>query len=193
MIDNLNKWNEAIAYLDNEDRESALFIFRSLYKKGMLQSARMIAIIYETASEFDELQDYEKALRWYEISAYEAKDIMGYIGLSKIYFYGLGVDIDLDNSLRLLEKIEGSGYHLVHFFKGKVLMSKSTEGFTLDSAKKEFETAYKKGNLVSLLYLSEIAKKERKNFLAFKYRFIGFFKLLFALYKNTNDEFSNDI
>ena len=48
--------------------------------------------------------DYEKALKYYEIAAYEYHHARAYYGLARLYYYGLGVKADHEQAIRHFQK-----------------------------------------------------------------------------------------
>lgn len=183
------KWDKALFHLDKNDRESALFLFRRLYEDGYKAAARMIAAIYEGSSSNDNLQDYSKAYQWYEKSAFEADDIMGYVGLARLYFYGLGVPKDNVKALSFLEELKNHDHHIIDLLKGKIFLDE--ERYTV--ASKFLNDSKDKGNIVAILYLSALYKKQGKIIKAKKYKVIGVLKWFFAWYKNEHSEYVNDL
>lgn len=187
------EWEKAVNYLEANNRESALFIFRSLYNNGFEAAARMIALIYETPSDSDSLQDYTKAKKWYEISAYDVGDIIGFIGLAKIYFYGLGVEKNNGKALDFLKSIEGNDFHIAYLLEGKILLDGINGVEYLDLAEDAFQKSYERGNIVSMFYLAKIAKLKGKYFGYLRFQIGGIVKSFTALYNNPSNEFANDV
>lgn len=183
------KWDKALSLHDRGERESALFLFRRLYEEGYKAAARMIAAIYEENSSNDDLQDYKKAYQWNEKSAFETGDIMGYVGLARAHFYGLGVPKDNTIALSFLEELKNHDHHIIDLLKGKIFLDE--ERYTV--ASKFLNDSKDKGNIVAILYLSALYKKQGKIIKAKKYKIIGVLKWFFAWYKNEHSEYVNDL
>lgn len=183
------KWDRALSLLDDNDRQSALFLFRRLYEDGHQAAARMIAAIYEGNSSDDNLQDCSKAYQWYEKSAYEAGDIMGYVGLARAHFYGVGVPKDNAKALSFLEELKNHDHHIIDLLKGKIFLEE--ERYTV--ASKFLNDSRNKGNIVAIIYLSALYRKQGKIMKSKKYKIIGVLKWFFAWYKNEHSEYVNDL
>lgn len=183
------RWDKALFHLDRDERESALFIFRKLFEEGHGVAARMIGAIYEESSINDNLQDYKKAYKWYEKSAYEAEDIIGYVHLARAHFYGFGVSKDRVKALSFLNELENHEHHIIDFLKGKILLDDER----YDESAVYLHQAKSKGNIVAYVYLSELYRRQGKLIKAKKYKLIGFLKGFFALYKNEHSEYANDL
>lgn len=183
------KWDKALLYYDRGERQSALFLFRRLYDEGHKAAARMIAAIYEENSSNDDLQDYKKAYQWNEKLAYGAGDIMGYVGLARAHFYGLGVPKDNVKALSFLEELEHHEHHIIDLLKGKIFFEE--ERYTV--ATKFLNKSKEQGNIVAILYLSELYRRQGKFIKAKKYKLIGIIKGFFSLTKNEHSEYANDL
>lgn len=81
-----------------QNLEQALQYFLDTSDEGDMKGARWVGIVYE------EQNDYENAAKYYQLAA-DRGDITGTIDLANLYKEGLGVELDIEKSVALLQSI----------------------------------------------------------------------------------------
>jgi uncharacterized protein len=116
------KIKNAISIFRAETADIALREFVRLVDDGCDEAFAFVGAIYEYGGEKVN-QDYEKALFYYEQSVERYGAVEAYLGLARIYYYGLGVKRDcckaLDYCKTLLEETDNM---YANYVVGKMYM-----------------------------------------------------------------------
>ncbi|MFZ5698074.1 MAG: tetratricopeptide repeat protein [Pseudomonadota bacterium] len=99
-------------------------------------------------------RDYVKARYYYEQSVQRIGSVAAYLGLIRIYYYGLGIDRDYEKAFEyclLLSKSDNNPY--ANFYIGRMYMDGDGIEKDIETAKEYFRKAWSRDYVFGLTYL----------------------------------------
>ena len=148
-----NKLKNAIINFGIETADTALREFINLIDDGCDEAYAFVGAIYECGGK-NVNQDYEKALFYYEQSVERYGAVEAYLGLVRIYYYGLGVVRDYCRAFEYCTTlIEETDNMYANYMIGKM----SKDGYCVEKdpnkAKEYFTKAWRLGYVFGLTNL----------------------------------------
>lgn len=113
------RWSKAVDAFRDGDKAGALYIFLALAKDGSKAAYAEIGNIYEIGGGGIN-QDFEKAQQWYKKSIDEADDVLGYIGLGRLYYAGKGVKQDFEKAFWYFSQTENNEKPVTFLMLGRM-------------------------------------------------------------------------
>lgn len=160
------KVQKAIDLFTNDTAGLALTEFNKLIDQGYDEAFSFVGNIYECGGKDVEC-DYEKARFYYEQSLERTGSVAAYLGLIRIYYYGLGIEKDCCKALEYCSiLVEEINHPHANFFIGKMYMEGCCVEQNLDQAKEYFMNAWEQGYVFGLTYIALIEQKSGYKFRA---------------------------
>jgi len=158
-----------------------------LIDDGLDEAYAFVGAIYEFGGK-DVKIDYEKARFYYEKSIEKFGAVESYLGLARIYFYGLGVEKDYCKAFELYQVLsEDNDNMFANYMLGKMYV----EGLCVDQnyilAKEFFNKSWNKGYVFSLTQIAALEKVLGNRFKSWILRAKAGLKAFFIERKNIND------
>lgn len=182
-----SKLQKAIDNFDVNNAGASLSEFLTLLDEGYDLAYSFLGNIYEFGgANLD--KDYIKARFYYEQCVERRGSVSAYLGLTRIYFYGLGVERDCCKALEYSKVIsEELDDPFAHYFLGRIFMDGCCDGKDIVKAKVFFKKSWGLGYVMGLSYLG-IAEQQSGNFiLGMYYRFKAGVLALRIIAKDPND------
>ena len=98
--DELTLWEDAIRLVSETKYDQAIYLYKSMAKKGVYEALVEIGRLYEMPSS----QNFEKAAGYYQKAIDFSDDVYAYTALGRLYFFGVGVPQDYIKSKQLYLK-----------------------------------------------------------------------------------------
>lgn len=154
----------AVQLTNSGNYREAVPLLMKLIDNGETVANCYLGIIYECGGS-DVSTNYEYA-RFYYARAAEDGWIDGHIGLGRIYYYGLGVDQDLEGAFTRFERIDQAGIAspIADFYLGQMLYLGEGVKKDVGRARLYLTRSLKCGYVWSQYLLAAIDKSERKYF-----------------------------
>lgn len=154
-----SKLRRAMDAFSTENAATALEEFVRLIDEGCDEAFAFVGAIYEFGGK-GVPRNFYKARFYYEQSAERFGAVEAYLGLVRIYFYGLGVERDCSKVYEYCSMLsEDTGSMYADFFIGRLYM----EGCYLEQdfveAERRFYSAWRKGYVFALTYLGFLEQK----------------------------------
>jgi len=178
---------EALSYFGKNNADVALNKLLELIDDGLYEASSYVGLIYEHGAN-NVICNYEKAKFYYEQSIEQFGATDAYLGLIKIYYYGLGLERDYCKANEyctiLLEK-DNNGY--ADFIIGKMYMEGHCFIKNYDKARIHFNKAWDKGYVFALTFLGFLEQKKGNKLRGIALRIKAGFAAYMIAIKNTND------
>jgi TPR repeat protein len=158
MLQLLNQFQETIA---RRDVGNILNCMRSLADRGHIFSSPDVAQLYEAGQSPVE-QSLELAFNWYERSAYEEGDKVGFFGLGRFYFDGRYVEKDTNKSTQLFTQAAALGQIEASILAGFSYLGSRGAKRDLQKAEDVLAPAAEKGYIAAFFLLARVAKARHK-------------------------------
>lgn len=147
------KIQNAINNFGIEAADTALREFIKLIDDGCDEAYAFVGAIYECGGE-NVNQDYEKALFYYEQSVERYGAVEAYLGLVRIYYYGLGVERDCCKAFEYCTTlVEETDNMYANYVIGKMYMDGCCVEKDSSKAKEYFTKAWESGYVFGLTSL----------------------------------------
>lgn len=143
------------------DVRGMLDLWKAVANDGLWQLCARIGEFYERGSDGVAVNQAE-ALRWYRKAVFEGDDPAGHVALARAYFNGKGVERDLDQARRHIERGLFYGSPEAAIYMGLMHFSGVTTPASLDDARRMFEAASSKGYPYARMMLANIAMRNFK-------------------------------
>lgn len=153
----------AIADFSKITADEALSEFLALIDLGCDQAFSFVGNIYECGGR-NVGRDYAKARFYYEKSVETVGSVAAYLGLIRLYYYGLGVESDYKKAFEyccnLSEKTDDP---YANFYLGRMYMDGCFVAKDLEKAMHYFKRSWGKGYVFGLTYLGICFQKKGRN------------------------------
>ena len=181
------KWHEAVQLFEKGDMAGALFLFKSIANEGEKAAYSEIANIYQLGGE-GVPQDFKQAHDWHKKAIDEADDVLGYIGLSRLYYYGAGVEQDYNKAFWYLSQTSENEKPITHLLLGKMYhLGHGTEKDVL-KAEKYYKKAAESNYAFAYKFLSILEQEKRHTIKSISYKIKSFLTGLFILLTSGRDD-----
>lgn len=179
--------NQAIGIFSRETADEALVEFMKLVNQGCNEALSFVGNLYECGGRNVE-RDCSKAKFYYERAVESAGSIAAYLGLVRIYYYGLGVEKDCCRALEYCEVlIREAGHPYASFYVGKIYMEGCCVEKDLNKSKKYFKDSWRQGYVFGLTYLGLVEQESGYKIIGWLYRIKSGIMAYFIARNDIND------
>jgi TPR repeat protein len=158
LLQLLNEFQETIA---RRDIGSILDSMKALADRGHSFTSADVAQLYEVGQNPVE-QSLDLAFNWYERSAYEEGDKVGYFGLGRFYFDGRYVEKDTNKSTQLFTQAAALGLIEANILAGFSYLGSRGAKRDLQKAEEFLVPAAEMGYIAAFFLLARVAKARHK-------------------------------
>ena len=181
------KLQKAINLFDRGTADLALAEFTKLIAQGCDEAFSFVGNLYEFGGRNVE-RDYSKARFYYEQSVERVGAVAAYLGLTRIYYYGLGVERDCSKALEYCMPLSGEADHpYAHFYMGRMHMEGCCVDKDIEIAKDFFEKSWRGGYVFGLTYLGIAEQQSGHKLLGWFHRIKAGLLAFIVSLKNIND------
>ncbi len=161
---------KAMDLFSRNTADLALAEFTKLIDQGYDEAFSFVGNLYECGGRNVEC-DYSKAKFYYEQSVERTGAVAGYLGLIRIYYYGLGVERDCCKALEYCTVLSEEVDHpYANFYIGMMYMEGCCVEKDVEKSKEYFKKAWKEGYVFGLTYLGIANQKTGHNLRGWLYR-----------------------
>lgn len=161
---NNQKILEAIKIFSHDNADIALEAFIKLIDEDCDEAYAFVGAIYEFGGKMVE-KDYIKARFYYEQSVERFGAVEAYLGLIRIYYYGLGTSKDCCKVLEYcMILVEDKDDAYANYFIGQLYLDGCCVNKDLIKAKKYFMKAWERGYVFGLTKLGVVEQNIGNNF-----------------------------
>ncbi len=147
------KLRQAMRLFSKGTADLALVEFKKLIDEGCDEAYSFVGNLYAVGGN-NVARDYEKARFYYEQSIERVGSVAAYIGLIRIYYYGLGVERDCGKALRYCQVlVEKENHPQANFYIGKMHMDGCGVERDVEKSKDFFRRSWDRGYVFGLTYL----------------------------------------
>lgn len=164
----LHLLTEFEATIARRDVISILNNMKALTERGHRFTSADVAQLYELGQKPVELS-LELAFNWYQRSAYEEGDRVGYFGLGRFYFDGRYVAKDTNKSTQLFKQAAAMGSIEAHILAGFSYLGSRGATRDLQQAENYLLPAAAKGYIAAFFLLARVALARHKYLSAAKF------------------------
>lgn len=178
---------EAADYFSHDNAETALEKCIKLIDDGYDEAFAFVGAIYEIGGH-NVTKDYDKARFYYEQSVERFGATEAYLGLVRIYYYGMGVEKDYCKAFEYCTILSEDADNVYgNFLIGKMYTDGHCVDKNLDKAKEFFKKAWDKDYVFGLTYLGLLEQHLGHNIKGWMFRIkAGFISYKIAR-KNISD------
>lgn len=162
--------NGAMSLFSRDTADEALSEFLDLIDLGCDEAFSFVGNLYECGGR-NVRRDYLKARFYYEQSIERVGSVAAYLGLIRIYYYGLGVECDYRKAFEycsILANEENDPY--ANFYLGKMYMGGLYVDENIKEAMVYFDRSWGGGYVFGLTYLGLCSQKDGRLFKGWIYR-----------------------
>lgn len=152
---------KAMRLFSRDTADQALDEFIKLIDQGCDEAYSFVGNLYECGGH-NLACDYAKAKFYYEQSVERVGSLAAYLGLVRIYYYGLGVERDCCKALeycKILVEDDDEDDHRINFYTGKIYMEGCCGRQDVEKSKDYFRKAWNRGYVFGLTYLGMAEQK----------------------------------
>ena len=168
----LTEFQETIARRDVKDILNSM---KALAERGHHFTSADVAQLYELG-QFPVELSLELAFNWYERSAYEEGDKVGYFGLGRFYFDGRYVEKDTIKSTQLFTQAAALGLIEANIFAGCSYLGSRGAKRDLQKAENILLPAAEKGYVAAFFLLARVARARHKYLTAARFWFKSIYR-----------------
>lgn len=178
---------EAIDCFGHDNADIALKKFLNLIDDGCYEASAFVGAIYEYGGEGVN-RDYIKARFYYEQSVECFGAVEAYLGLIRIYYYGLGIVNDYCKALNLCEiLLEENDNKFACFIKGKMYLYGYCVARDFNKSEEYFKRAWEQGYVFGLTYLGILEQYKGNKLKGLILKIKAGFRAFIIARKNIND------
>lgn len=178
---------EAIGCFSHDNADIALKKFLILIDDECYEASAFVGAIHEYGGKGINC-DYTKAKFYYEQSVEKFGAVEGYLGLIRIYYHGLGIEVNYCKVLELCETLtEDSNNQYALFIMGKMNLFGYCVSRNFIKAEEYFTKAWNKGYVFGLTYLGILEQYKGNKFKGFILKMKAGFSAYMIGRKNIND------
>ncbi len=185
-----DRWEIVKKTYNNGDMAGALYLLRKMADEGVAPTAfAAIGNIYEVGGGGVE-QDSKKAKHWFHRAICEANDIDGYFGMARLYYFGLGVDINYKKVLEYYQFIEEESVKpepFVYCAIGRMYQLGQGVDINFGIAKKYYQEGIALGSVQALAALGRLEIQSGNIFLGCYLRIKATLQAVSIFIKNKSD------
>ena len=161
---------KAIDLFGRDTADLALAEFKILIDQGYDEAFSLVGNLYECGGRNVEC-DYAKARFYYEQSVERVGAVAAYLGLIRIYYYGLGVERDCCKAIEYCKFLAKEADHpYANFYIGRMYMEGCCMDKDLERSKEFFKKAWDRGHVFGLTYLGIVEQKTGHRLRGWLYR-----------------------
>ncbi len=181
------KLRKAMDLFGRDTADLALAEFMKLIDQGYDEAFSFVGNLYECGGRNVE-SDYSKARFYYEQSVERVGAVAAYLGLIRIYYYGLGVERDCCKAFEYCTLLlEEADHPYANFYMGKMYMEGCCVDKDIEKSKEFFERAWRSDYVFGLTYLGIAEQKSGHKLLGWLYRIKAGILAFRISRKNIND------
>lgn len=164
------KLRKAMELFSHGTADLALAEFTKLIDQGYDEAFSFVGNLYECGGRNIE-RDYSKAKFYYEQSIERIGAVAAYLGLIRIYYYGLGVERDCCKALEYCTVLaEEADHPYANFYIGKMYMEGCCVKKDIEKSKEFFKKAWERDYVFGLTYLGIANQKSGHKLRGWLYR-----------------------
>lgn len=150
---------KAMDLFSHDSADQALAEFVKLIDQGNDEAFSFVGNLYESGGRNVE-RDYSKAKFYYEQSVERVGAVAAYLGLVRIYYYGLGVERDCCKAFEYCTVLaEEADHPYANFFIGRMYMEGCCVDKNIEKSKEFFKKAWDQDYVFGLTYLGIAEQK----------------------------------
>lgn len=178
---------EAVEIFGHNTADTALVEFKKLIDEGCDEAFAFVGAIYEYGGK-NINHDYVKAKFYYDQSVERFGAVEAYLGLIRIYYYGLGVEKDFCKAFEYCSiLVEEKNNPYANFLIGKMYMEGCCVDKDLERSKEYYKKAWENGYVFGLTYLGILEQRMGHKFRGWLMRIKAGFLCFMIARKNIND------
>ncbi|WP_394132396.1 tetratricopeptide repeat protein [Shewanella maritima] len=148
--DELSLWDDAIRLVSEKKYDQAIYLYKRMAKNGVVEALVEIGRLYEMPTSETIEQNFVQAVIYYKKAIALNDDMYAYTALGRLYFFGVGVEVDYAQSKQLYLKAANKGGLVATLMLARIYRYGYGVQPDIAKAKELYEKSIKLGSYVAL-------------------------------------------